>query len=81
MSLLGTVYLLHFDTPFKHARHYTGTTASSVLLGPESRQSTASSLPDGIADGHRERRWPRSRRAFLRCRSSFPADANRSGSG
>lgn len=21
---LGTVYLLHFDTPFGHARHYTG---------------------------------------------------------
>ena len=20
----GTVYLIHFDTPYKHARHYTG---------------------------------------------------------
>jgi len=24
---VGTVYLLHFDTPYKHARHYTGWTA------------------------------------------------------
>lgn len=23
----GTVYLLHFDTPYKHARHYIGWTA------------------------------------------------------
>ena len=23
---LGTIYLLHFDQPYKHARHYTGWT-------------------------------------------------------
>lgn len=22
--MLGTVYLIHFDKPFKHAKHYTG---------------------------------------------------------
>jgi predicted GIY-YIG superfamily endonuclease len=22
--MLGTVYLIHFDRPFKHAKHYTG---------------------------------------------------------
>ena len=25
--MTGTVYLLHFDRPYKHARHYTGWTA------------------------------------------------------
>lgn len=24
MGVLGTVYLIHFDTPYKHAKHYTG---------------------------------------------------------
>lgn len=24
MGVLGTVYLLHFDDPYKHAKHYTG---------------------------------------------------------
>lgn len=24
MGVLGVVYLLHFDSPFKHAKHYTG---------------------------------------------------------
>jgi len=23
-STLGTIYLLHFDRPYRHARHYTG---------------------------------------------------------
>lgn len=26
MTVTGTVYLLHFDQPFGHARHYTGWT-------------------------------------------------------
>ena len=26
----GTVYLLHFDQPYKHARHYVGWTARTV---------------------------------------------------
>ena len=28
----GTIYLLHFDRPYKHARHYTGWTGSSESL-------------------------------------------------
>jgi predicted GIY-YIG superfamily endonuclease len=24
MQTIGTVYLIHFDQPFKHAKHYTG---------------------------------------------------------
>lgn len=27
MSNYGTVYLLHFDTPYKHAKHYLGWTS------------------------------------------------------
>lgn len=26
MSKVGTIYLLHFDRPYRHARHYTGWT-------------------------------------------------------
>ncbi len=28
----GTVYLLHLDRPYQHARHYTGNTESSGFL-------------------------------------------------
>ena len=28
---LGVVYLLHFDAPYKHARHYTGWTGDDML--------------------------------------------------
>ncbi len=28
--MTGTVYLLHFDRPYKHARHYLGWTPGSV---------------------------------------------------
>jgi hypothetical protein len=31
-AVTGTVYLLHFDRPFGHARHYTGNPASSRFL-------------------------------------------------
>ena len=30
MMAAGTVYLLHFDQPYKHARHYVGWTARTV---------------------------------------------------
>lgn len=30
MSQTGTVYILHFDTPFHHARHYVGFTARDI---------------------------------------------------
>ena len=28
---VGTVYLLHFDQPYKHARHYVGNPESSAF--------------------------------------------------
>jgi len=28
-AVTGTVYLIHFDSPFGHARHYTGKPGSS----------------------------------------------------
>ena len=31
-AITGTVYLLHFDRPYEHARHYCGKPASSALL-------------------------------------------------
>lgn len=30
MNATGTVYLLHFDQPYKHARHYIGWTAGNL---------------------------------------------------
>jgi hypothetical protein len=33
----GTVYLLHFTEPYRHARHYMGKPASSGLLRPRLR--------------------------------------------
>jgi len=29
---LGVIYLLHFDRPYKHARHYVGKSESSAFL-------------------------------------------------
>jgi hypothetical protein len=28
----GTVYLIHLDEPYKHARHYLGSSGSSAIL-------------------------------------------------
>jgi hypothetical protein len=28
----GVIYLLHFDQPYKHAKHYTGKSESSAFL-------------------------------------------------
>lgn len=34
MTTSGTIYLLHFDQPYRHARHYTGwTTDLTARLG------------------------------------------------
>lgn len=40
---VGTVYLLHFDRPYRHAGHYTGSAASSGLL------KVAGHISDGLA--------------------------------
>jgi hypothetical protein len=39
----GTIYLLHFDTPYQHAKHYTGWTAGEleVRLAEHARGSGA----------------------------------------
>ena len=31
MSVQGTIYLLHFDRPYRHARHYTGWTEAAEI--------------------------------------------------
>jgi hypothetical protein len=32
-AIAGTIYLLHFHQPYRHARHYTGWTATGNLAG------------------------------------------------
>jgi predicted GIY-YIG superfamily endonuclease len=69
--VIGTVYLLHFDRPFKHARHYIGWTrdldarladhrsgSGAVLLGVLKREGIGFKLARTWtpADRHRERR-------------------------
>ena len=61
----GTVYLLHFDRPYKHARHYTGWTGSSGSLTPRlarhARGDGARLLAVAYAAGVRwelARTWP-----------------------
>jgi len=59
-NVQGTVYVLHFDPAYKHARHYVGWTAGEVteriavhlqgrgsplVRAPSRRASTYSSLP------------------------------------
>ena len=39
--LPGVVYLLHFDQPYQHARHYTGWTGDDVLAGSNGTQPAA----------------------------------------
>ena len=47
MKYTGTVYLLHFDTPLAHARHYLGWTAGDVEDRLEEHRTTMwSRLPE-----------------------------------
>jgi hypothetical protein len=55
VSVTGTVYLLHFDRPYKHARHYIGKPESSrflngrgVCLGGEFAVSIPSRSPRAV---------------------------------
>ena len=41
---LGIVYLLHFDRPYQHARHYTGWTGDDVL-DPASSGTPPAAVP------------------------------------
>ena len=40
----GTIYLLHFDTPYQHARHYTGWTDNLAARLDMHRKGTGSRL-------------------------------------
>lgn len=40
----GTIYLLHFDTPYQHARHYTGWTDDLMARLEMHRKGTGARL-------------------------------------
>lgn len=44
MAVLGTVYLLHFDPPYRHARHYIGWALSPARRFEEHRSGNGSPL-------------------------------------
>jgi predicted GIY-YIG superfamily endonuclease len=66
-SLIGTVYLLHFDRPLAHARHYTGWSANLPLRLAEHRAGHGARLTEVVAGagiGWRlARTWPNTTRA------------------
>lgn len=71
MSTLGTVYLLHFDPPLQHAKHYLGWTERPVIHRvQEHLDGKGSPLVKAVvaAGGHVEiaRTWPGVDRHFER---------------
>ena len=46
----GTVYLLHFDAPYRHARHYVGYTDNLPRRLEEHRKGTGARLMEVIKD-------------------------------
>jgi predicted GIY-YIG superfamily endonuclease len=70
MSPIGTVYLLHFDTPLKHARHYTGWSANLTLRLAEHATGRGARLTEVVADAGigwtLARTWPGVTRAYER---------------
>jgi len=42
--ITGTIYLLHFSRPYKHARHYTGWTTDLIQRLTEHRQGRGARL-------------------------------------
>ena len=48
-SLTGTVYLLHFDTPLGHAKHYTGWSANLSLRLAEHAAGHGARLTEVVA--------------------------------
>jgi predicted GIY-YIG superfamily endonuclease len=69
-ALIGTVYLLHFDTPLKHARHYTGWSANLSLRLAEHASGHGARLTEvvaGLGIGWTlARTWPNVTRAYER---------------
>lgn len=59
----GVVYLLHFDEPYKHARHYLGWTRDLDSRLADHRAGTGANLLAGIG--------------FTLARTWSPADRNR----
>jgi hypothetical protein len=61
----GTVYLLHLDPPFKHARHYTGWTANLEERLEAHRSGRGARLMEVVKDAGGSfrvaRTWPGSR--------------------
>ncbi|MGH6655014.1 MAG: hypothetical protein ACRDVE_07380 [Actinocrinis sp.] len=61
-ATVGTVYLLHFDTPFGHARHYTGWSADLPARLAEHEAGRGARLTEVVAQaGIRwtlTRTWP-----------------------
>lgn len=46
----GTVYVLHFTSPFKHAKHYTGWAADFAARLAQHRSGTGARLMQVIAE-------------------------------
>jgi predicted GIY-YIG superfamily endonuclease len=69
-TLTGTVYLLHFDTPLKHARHYTGWSANLSLRLAEHASGHGARLTEvvaGLGIGWTlARTWPNVTRSYER---------------
>ncbi len=45
----GTVYLIHFDSPFKHARHYIGWTTDLAARLADHRAGSGSALMAAVS--------------------------------
>ena len=48
----GVIYMLHFDRPYRHAKHYVGRSST----GPTTCSTGSTSTPPGAAHGW----WPSS---------------------
>lgn len=66
----GTVYLLHFDTPFGHAKHYTGWTADLAQRLAQHASGRGARLTEVVKDAGigwtLARTWPGVTRTFER---------------
>ena len=69
-STRGTVYLLHFDAPYKHARHYVGWASDLTARLIEHQTGRGARLMEVVIDAGRSftlaRTWPGTDRAFER---------------
>jgi predicted GIY-YIG superfamily endonuclease len=74
----GTVYLIHFDTPYSHARHYTGWTRDLDARLAQHQAGRGARLMEVITDAgiswHVARTWPgdRTRERAIKDRHEAP---------